>query len=145
MKKRDQRKKEKEDSRGGRGAGRRDDVWDERSPRRRRSGNNGRRDRYGRNDRYYDEEDLDLSDVFSDVVSSVAKGAKQIGEAITPETEDLEFSPTPNELWDDISSSDGLYSQSCHNNLIVQFDQDPSKLMHDVLRCGAHHQMHTVN
>jgi len=108
------------------GVGRRDDVWDERSPRRRRGSgddNDGRK-RDSRYDRY-DAEDLDLVDVFSDVVTSVAKGAKQIGEALTPEAEDLEFSPTPNELWDDLSSADGWYSQSCLNNLIVQFDEDP--------------------
>jgi hypothetical protein len=58
-------------------------------------------------------------------VSTVAKGVKQIGEALTPEAEGLEFSPTPNELWDDLSSSDGWYGMSCRNNLIVQFDDDP--------------------
>jgi len=120
-------KKGKQEKDRSRGVGRRDDVWDDRSRSRRRSGDNNNNDARRRYDRYdrYDAEDLDLADVFSDVVSSVTKGAKQIGEALTPEAEDLEFSPTPNELWDDISSSDGWYSQSCQNNLIVQFDQDP--------------------
>ncbi|KAL9183721.1 hypothetical protein ACHAXT_004577 [Thalassiosira profunda] len=110
------RKRQGQRERNGRGVGRRDDVWDDRSPRRRR--------RYGRYDRS-EAEDLDLTDVFSDVVTGVAKGAKQIGEALTPEAEDLEFSPAPDELWDDLSASDGWYSQSCQNNLIVQFDLDP--------------------
>ena len=110
VKRRSQRK-QKEDNRG---FGRRDDVWDNRS----------RRRRYSRYDRY-EAEDLDLADVFSDVVSGVANGAKQIGEALTPESDDLEFSPTPNELWDDLSSPDGRYSRSCRHNLIVQFNQDP--------------------
>ncbi|KAL7524694.1 hypothetical protein ACHAXR_002841 [Thalassiosira sp. AJA248-18] len=128
VKRRDQKKRreEEKDERVG-GVGRRDDVWDDRSPRRRRSGgygSGGARSRYSRYDRY-EAEDLDLADVFSDVVSGVAKGAKQIGEALTPEAVDLEFAPTPNELWDDLSSSDGWYSQSCQNNLIVQFDEDP--------------------
>ncbi|KAL7537311.1 hypothetical protein ACHAWF_005725 [Thalassiosira exigua] len=104
---------------GLRDQGRRDDQRrdvDKRSYRRKR--------RYDRYDRYQ-AEDLDLSDVFSDVVSGVAQGAKQIGEALSPEPEDLEFSPTPNELWDYLSSSNSWYSQSCQNNLIVQFDQDP--------------------
>jgi len=83
------------------------------------------RGRYSRYERQYDVEDLDLIDVFGDVVSTVAKSVKQIGEALTPEAEDLEFSPTPNELWDDLSSSDGWwYGKSCRNNLIVQFDDD---------------------
>ena len=111
-----------------RGAGRRDDVRDERSTRgsRRRSSydidnDRKRRQRYSR----YEAEDLDLVDVFGDVVTDVVKGAKQISEALTPESEDLEFTPTPNELWEDISASDGYYSQSAKSNLIVQFDDDP--------------------
>jgi len=124
VKKRNQGRREKEEGR--RGVGRRDDVWDERSPRRRRQSGYGddMRRRYNRYDRH-EAEDLDLADVFSDVVLSVAKGAKQIGEALTPEEEDLEFTPTPNALWDDLSSADGSYSQSCLNTLIVQFNQDP--------------------
>ena len=59
------------------------------------------------------------------MVQDVVKGAKQIGEALTPETEDLEFTPTPNELWDNISDPDGCYRQSSRSNLIVQFDDDP--------------------
>ena len=116
------KQQEKQDRTRGGGVGRRDDVWDERSSAR-KSRSEGRR----RNGRYnrYEAEDLDLVDVFSDVVSGVANGARQIGEALTPEAEDLEFSPTPNELWDDLSSSGGRYSQSCQNNLIIQFDEDP--------------------
>jgi len=116
---------EERDRRGGGGVGRREDVWDNRS-RRRRKGMNGddMRRQYDRYDRY-DADDLDLADVFGDVLSSIAKGAKQIGEAITPQAEDLEFSPTPNELWDDLSAPDGCYSQNCQNNLIVQFEDDP--------------------
>lgn len=132
-----QQLREEEDRSGrSRGVGRRDDVWDDRSPRRGRRSNGGYGDddaRRRQNGRYYDRydaEDLDLADVFSDVVSSVAKGAMQIGDALTPEAEDLEFTPTPNELWDDLSSSsadndDGWYGRSCMNNLIVQFDEDP--------------------
>jgi hypothetical protein len=64
-------------------------------------------------------------DVFGDVVSGVADGVKMIGEVLTPEAEDLEFSPTPDELWNDLSSSVGSYGRSCRNNLIVQFEDDP--------------------
>jgi hypothetical protein len=112
------------------GVGRQDDVrrgdGSRRRSRRRDSYDNDgfERGRYSRYERQYDVEDLDLIDVFGDVVSTVAKSVKQIGEALTPEAEDLEFSPTPNELWDDLSSSDGWYGKSCRNNLIVQFDDD---------------------
>lgn len=97
-----------------------------RRSRRRDSNDDGvERGRYSRYERQYDVEDLDLIDVFGDVVSTVAKSVKQIGEALTPEAENLEFSPTPNKLWDDLSSSDGWwYGKSCRNNLIVQFDDD---------------------
>ncbi|KAL3761672.1 hypothetical protein ACHAW5_002652 [Stephanodiscus triporus] len=123
VRKRKARRRKRED--GGDGVGRRDDVWDGGSRRRRRdSYNNGARGGYGQYNSY-DDEDLDLMDVFGDVVSTVAKGVKQIGEALTPEAEDLEFSPTPNELWDDLSSSIGWYGRSCRNNLIVQFEDDP--------------------
>jgi hypothetical protein len=110
----------------GDGVGRRDDVWDNGSRRRRRDSyyNYNTRGRYDRYDGY-DAEDLDLMDVFGDVISGVANGVKKIGEALTPEAEDLEFSPTPNNLWDDLSSSTGSYSRSCRNNLIVQFEDDP--------------------
>jgi len=115
--------RQEQDRKGG--VGRRDDVRGDRSRRRRRTGTKyDARRRYSQYDRY-DAEDLDLADVFSDVVSGVANGAKQIGEALTPESEDLEFSPTPNELWDDLSSLDGRYNRNCKNSLIVQFDQDP--------------------
>ena len=108
-----------------RGVGTREDVYG----RRRRQGRVTRLDddeykrRYDRNyDRYsqYDAEDLDLADIFGDVISGVAKGAKQIGAALTPVAEDLEFKPSPSELWDALSSSN-----TCRNSLIVQFDDDP--------------------
>lgn len=106
------------------GAGRRDDVWGDRNARSQRRGER----RYSQYDRYsgYDvDEDLDLVDVFSDVVNGVAKGAKQIGAALTPDADDLEFRPKPNELWEDLSSSDGYYSTCCQNTLVIQFDEDP--------------------
>jgi len=125
------RGQQREEQQKRRGAGRRDDVWDDRRRpqnsrrrQRRRPRDDDRRRRYNRYDRY-EAEDLDLVDVFGDVVQDVVKGAKQIGEALTPETEDLEFTPTPNELWDNISDPDGCYRQSSRSNLIVQFDDDP--------------------
>ena len=128
-----QRKEEQSRRRRREGVGRRDDVWDDRSRTRRRQRSpsydeiidENKRRRYSRYYDRYDAEDLDLADVFGDVVSSVTKGAQQIGEALTPEAEDLEFTPTPNELWDDLSAADGWYSQSSRSNLIVQFDEDP--------------------
>lgn len=109
-----------------RGTGSREDVYGGR--RRRRGFNDDLRRRYGQDyDRYsqYDVEDLDLADVFGVIFSGVAKGAKQIGNALTPDVKDLEFKPSPDELWDGLSSSSDGYSSSCQNTLIVQFDEDP--------------------
>ena len=108
VRRRNQRSREK----ANRGVGRRDDVWEDRSPRRNRRSKR----------RYRQSEDRDLVDALSDVVSSATR---QIEETLTPDSEDLEFSPTPDELWNDLSFSDGWYGQSCRNNLIVQFDADP--------------------
>ena len=107
------RKREQKDEYLGTGKGRREDTWDERSNRRRRG-------RYNRYDRY--SEDLELSDVFSDVVTSVADGARQIGEALTPEPESLEFKPTPDELWRSIVKDTRYH---CSSHLVVQFKEDP--------------------
>ena len=89
-------------------------MWDNRSRRRRRDSyyNDYTRDRKGR---YYgyDAEDFDLMDVFGDVISGVANGMKKICKALTPKAEDSEFYPTPNNLWDNLSSSTGSYSRSC--------------------------------
>ena len=128
------RREQRKDRVGDGGVGRRDDVWDDGTGRRGRrqdgqdddDDDDGARGRYGRYDRGYDvSEDLDLADVFGDVVTGVADGVRRIGEALTPEVEDLEFSPPPDELWDDLSSSVGWYLRSCRNNLIVQFEDDP--------------------
>ena len=126
VKRREQRRDMDQQNLRGVGVGRREDVWDNRSRRKRQDSMYGN-DVRGRNGRYdrHDADDLELADVFGDILSSVAKGAKQIGEAITPQSEDLEFSPTPNELWDNLSAPNGWYSRSCRNNLIVQFEDDP--------------------
>jgi hypothetical protein len=106
------------------GVGRQDDVWAERSTRRRQGTRyDDMKRRYSRYDRY-DAEDLDITDIFSDVVTGVAKGVHQISEALTPNANSLEFYPTPDELWEDLSPN-GIYRKACQNNLIVQFDQDP--------------------
>ncbi|KAL7484093.1 hypothetical protein ACHAW6_009731 [Cyclotella cf. meneghiniana] len=113
-----------------RGVGQREDVYGNRgtgSRQRKRRGDEQRR-RYDQSyDRYsrYDVDDLDLGDVFSDVISGVTNGAKQIGAALTPDADDLEFKPSPDELWDDLATPSGGYSSSCRNTLIVQFDEDP--------------------
>jgi hypothetical protein len=121
----------RQEERAKRAVSQRDDVYgDTRASRRRRGqrGDDDLRRRYGRNyDRYsqYDVDDLDLGDVFSDVISGVTKGAKQIGAVLTPDADDLEFKPSPDELWDDLAAPSGGYSRSCRNTLIVQFDEDP--------------------
>jgi hypothetical protein len=108
------------------GVGRQDDVWADGSTsrwKRTRVGDTKRR--YSRYDRY-DVEDLDITEIFFDVVTGVAKGVNHIGEALTPDANALEFNPTPDELWEDLSNAEhGFYRNACQNNLIVQFDQDP--------------------
>lgn len=130
-----------------RGAGSREDVYGNR--RRQRVYEDDRRRRYGQNyDRYsqYDVDDLDLGDVFGDVISGVTKGAKQIGAALTPDADDLEFKPSPDELWDDLGSSRGGYSASCQNTLVVQFDEDPidqgSRLARALLKVSNETESH---
>ena len=114
----EQQAKSQSRDRRGDGVGRQDDVWAERSTRRRK------RTRYSY-DRY-DAEGLDITDIFSDVVTGVAKGVNQISEALTPDANSLEFYPTPDELWEDLSpKTNDIYRKACQNNLIVQFDQDP--------------------
>jgi hypothetical protein len=117
-----------------RGVGTREDVYGDRrampQERQRRRGNRDLRRRYGQNyDRYtqydVDDFDLDLADVFGDVISGVAKGAKQIGAALTPDADDLEFKPSPDELWYGLSTPREGYGSCCRNTLIVQFDEDP--------------------
>lgn len=102
-----------------RGAGVTEDVYGDRRARPRRYGQSY--DRYSQ----YDDDDLDLADIFGDVIRDVTKGAKQIGAALTPAADDLEFKPSPDELWESLASSRGSYKKCCQNTLIVQFDEDP--------------------
>lgn len=109
------------------GVGRQDDVWADRSTvRRRRTRYDDMNRRYNRYEYdAYDSEDLDITDIFSDVVTGVAKGINQISDVLTPDADSLEFNPTPDELWEDLSTAEHGYMRACPNNLIVQFDQDP--------------------
>ena len=87
---------------------------------------NGRRDRLSYDDEfedddYYDDDDStiqeDLEEIFGLAMASVKS-------RLTPRElgENLEFEPTPDELWSSISS--GLYGERIKNTLIVQFDRD---------------------
>ena len=117
---------QKQKRRDRRGVGVREDVYGDRRARPRRQDYTKRR--YGQSyDRYsqYEDDDLDLADVFGDVIRDVTKGAKQIGAALTPAADDLEFKPSPDELWDSLASTRGGYKNCCQNTLIVQFDEDP--------------------
>ena len=87
---------------------------------------NARRDRYSydddfEDDDYYDDDDStiqeDLEEIFGLAMASVKS-------RLTPRElgENLEFEPTPDELWSSISS--GLYAKRIKNTLIVQFDRD---------------------
>ena len=88
---------------------------------------NGRRDRYGYDDEfdgddYYEDDDgtikEDLEEIFGLALASVKS-------RLTPrdlQGENLEFQPTPDELWSSLNS--GMYGERIENTLVVQFDRD---------------------
>jgi len=82
---------------------------------------NGRRDRFDDDD-YYDDDDgtikEDLEEIFGLALASVKS-------KLTPrdlQGDNLEFQPTPDELWSSLNS--GMYGERIENTLIVQFDRD---------------------
>ena len=88
---------------------------------------NGRRNGYAYDDEfddddYYDDDDgtiqEDLEEIFGLALASVKS-------RLTPrdlQGENLEFQPTPDELWSSLNS--GMYGERIENTLIVQFDRD---------------------
>jgi len=78
------------------------------------------------NTKYYtndddNDDDIGLNEVVAAVSDGIAEGIQDIKTAITPDLDqsDLEFQPTPQNLWDSIRSGDYV-----RNILLVQFDQD---------------------
>jgi len=109
------------------------------------SNNNNRRrsdDKYRR--RYYDDDDYDeykdvvdeeWSELVEDLQETVNEQANRFKTALTPKAKDLEFTPTPDQLWNAVEK-DSRYK--VNNTLIVQFDNDPidqssklAQILHD--------------
>ena len=95
--------------------------------------------------RYYDDEyddeynnddvDEEWSELVEDLQETVTEQANRLRTAFTPKSKDLEFFPTPDQLWEAIKD-DKRYK--VNNTLIVQFDNDPidqssklAQILHD--------------
>jgi len=84
----------------------------------------------------YDDMDAPSWDEVVDELQSVVKEqASRIKTVLTPKSKDLEFFPTPDQLWKAIGE-DGRYA--VNQTLVVQFDNDPvdqssklAQLLHD--------------
>lgn len=75
------------------------------------------------NKKYYtnDDDDIGLNEVVAAMTDGITEGIQEMKTAITPDLEpsDLEFQPTPQDLWDSIRSGEYV-----RNILLVQFDRD---------------------
>ncbi|KAL3899743.1 MAG: hypothetical protein SGARI_006395, partial [Bacillariaceae sp.] len=99
---------------------------------------NGERQRYknarkARNDWFLADEDDDFDDDFDDLDAEwdevvddlqalVKEQAARVTSALTPKSKDLEFFPSPDQLWKAVGN-DKRYS--VNETLLVQFDNDP--------------------
>jgi hypothetical protein len=74
-----------------------------------------------------DDDDDDWSAIFQDVQDSMRQQVVRVQSALTPRSADLEFHPSPEQLWKALSSSsqpDRSSRYSIPHTLLVQFDQD---------------------
>ena len=69
----------------------------------------------------YDEDDEAFDEIFGELQSLISKQANRIKSALTPASEELEFFPTPEELWEALTTG-GRYT--IPKTLVVQFDND---------------------
>jgi hypothetical protein len=96
---------------------------------------NYKKARNARNDWWLDDDDYDADDygydrdaddewaeVVEDLQALVKEQAARVKAALTPSSKDLEFFPTPDQLWKAIQD-DGRYA--VNETLLVQFDNDP--------------------
>lgn len=76
-----------------------------------------------RRDDWYDEEvdEDDWGDIFEDLQRTLSDGARKVQSALTPQTKDLEFFPSPDQLWKALQE-DRRYRVP--QSLVVQFDDD---------------------
>lgn len=108
-----------------------------------RNGNDGNYDDNNYDD---DEDEEDWAEVMDDLSELLREQADRVRTALTPRPEDLEFVPTPDELWSALGATeggrggrDGRGSRySVNRTLVVQFDDDPidqssklAQLLHD--------------
>jgi Protein of unknown function (DUF1350) len=66
--------------------------------------------------------DADWAEIMNELQSVLQQQASRVKKALTPPSKDLEFFPTPDQLWKAIRE-DGRYSVK--DTLLVQFDNDP--------------------
>ena len=88
---------------------------------------NGRRNGYAYDDEFYDDDYYDDDDgtIKEDLEEIFGLALASVKSRLTPrdlQGENLEFQPTPDELWSSLNS--GMYGERIENTLIVQFDRD---------------------
>jgi Protein of unknown function (DUF1350) len=65
--------------------------------------------------------DLELQEIIEDLQGTVLEQTTRVKDALTPQSEDLELYPTPDELWNALGT---LNRYSIPETLLVQFDDD---------------------
>ncbi|CAB9504614.1 Protein of unknown function (DUF1350) [Seminavis robusta] len=88
--------------------------------------NSPRRNRRRRRDNDYDDEDdiPEWGELWSDFTEVLQEGADRIKTQVTPQAHNLEFSPTPRQLWRRLGQDDNECHYHVPQTLLVQFDQD---------------------
>jgi Protein of unknown function (DUF1350) len=79
-------------------------------------------DGYDRDDYDRDDYDADWAEIVDDLQSLVKEQAARVKTALTPKSKDLEFFPSPDQLWKAVGQ-DSRYN--VNETLLVQFDNDP--------------------
>jgi hypothetical protein len=101
-----------------------DDQDDDEVPsswREERRRNGARRRRRRRDDWWDDEDDDDWGELLQDLRDSVRKQTNRVRTALTPAAQDLEFYPTPEQLWTALTEN---ARYTVKQTLVVQFDDD---------------------
>ena len=96
-----------------------DDLFDNNQGRR---GRNAFRRRGRRNDDWLDYDDDDYDDDRYVLEESIRNQATRFKDALTPRSEELEFYPTPDQLWKAITTYDRY---TIPQTLLIQFEDDP--------------------
>jgi hypothetical protein len=83
--------------------------------------NNNKRRRKDYDDDDMDEDDEEWEELMQDLTSAWREQAARVKTALTPASKELEFYPSPDQLWQALKD-DGRYT--IPNTLVIQFDQD---------------------